>query len=128
MKKVAIYPSVMCCKPWELREDIEYAFEKQGAGGLGRAFGQRGAGGKAEGREKQEQGAGEPGAQGRECGHGRPPWGLARLETPRIVQRTSPVKKRAAPLKKGRGTAILGFTTSLSFRSKDHGFLLKHIL
>ena len=29
MKKVAIYPSVMCCKPWELREYIA-EFEKNG--------------------------------------------------------------------------------------------------
>ena len=33
MKKVAIYPSVMCCKPWELREYIA-EFEKNGIDGI----------------------------------------------------------------------------------------------
>ncbi len=33
MKKVAIYPSVMCCKPWELREYVA-EFEKNGIDGI----------------------------------------------------------------------------------------------
>ncbi|MBQ1385342.1 MAG: ribulose-phosphate 3-epimerase, partial [Erysipelotrichales bacterium] len=32
-KHVPIYPSVMCCKPWELKEYLE-EFEKAGIAGI----------------------------------------------------------------------------------------------